>query len=346
MSSDAVTATPDPAAILQIGFGFWPAKTLLSAVELGLFTVLGEEPLTGAQIADKLGLGSRATYDFLDGLVALRLLERADSGPDARYANTVDTGAFLDANSPGYIGGVLEMAGARFYPFWGGLTEALKTGEPQNEIKRTGHSLFEGLYADPEKLEQFMRALSGFGVGNFHTLAEKFDFSRYRTLCDAGGATGLLSVIVAQHHPHLHCTTFDLPAVEPIARRTVGDAKLSDRVDVAAGDFFVDPLPKADVITMGMILHDWDLEKKLQLIRAAYDALPEGGAFIAVESLIDDDRRENVFGLMMSLHMLIETGDGFDYTGADFRGWCESVGFRSVEILPLAGPCSAAIAYK
>ena len=339
------TLTPDPAAILQTGFGFWPAKTLLSAVELGLFTVLGEAPLTGAQIADRLGFGSRATHDFLDGLVALRLLERSGSGPDARYANTVDTAAFLDANSPTYIGGVFERFGARLYTFWGGLTEALKTGEPQNEAK-TGESLFEALYADPDKLEQFMRALAGIGAGNFRALAEKFDFSRYQTLCDAGGATGLLSVIVAQHHPHLHCTTFDLPAIEPIARRTVTDAKLSDRVDVAVGDFFADPLPKSDVITMGMILHDWDLEKKLQLIRAAYDALPEGGAFIVVENLIDDDRRENVFGLMMSLNMLIETGVGFDYTGADFRGWCESVGFRSVEVLPLAGPASAAIAYK
>jgi 16S rRNA G1207 methylase RsmC len=186
----------------------------------------------------------------------------------------------------------------------------------------------------------------GSAWATFHALAQKFDFSRYQTLCDAGGATGLLSVIVAQHHPHLRGTTFDLPAVEPIARRTVAEAKLSDRVDVATGDFFAGPLPKADVITMGMILHDWDLEKKLQLIRAAYDALPEGGAFVAVENIIDDDRRENVFGLMMSLNMLIETGDGFDYTGADFRGWCELVGFRSVEILPLAGPASAAIAYK
>jgi predicted O-methyltransferase YrrM len=238
------------------------------------------------------------------------------------------------------------MANARLYPFWAGLTEALRTGQPQNEVKHTGHSVFEALYADPDKLEQFMRALAGIGAGNFAALAQKFDFSRYGTVCDAGGATGLLSVILAHHHPHLRCTTFDLPALEPIARRTVAAAKLTDRVDVAAGDFFADPLPRADVITMGMILHDWDLEKKMALIRAAYDALPEGGAFIAVENVIDDDRRANTFGLMMSLNMLIETGDGFDYTGEDFRGWCEKAGFRSVEILPLAGPASAAIAYK
>lgn len=129
-------------------------------------------------------------------------------------------------------------------------------------------------------------------------------------------------------------------------RRTIAAAGLGDRVSTASGDFFVDPLPAADVITMGMILHDWNLERKLALIRAAHAALPPGGALIAIENLIDDDRRENVAGLMMSLNMLIEFGDAFDFTGADYRGWCEQVGFRSVEILPLAGPVSAAIAYK
>ncbi len=340
------TPSPDPASILQIGFGFWPAKTLLSAVELGLFTVLAEGPLTGPQIEDRLGLRSRATYDFLDGLVALRLLEREGTGETARYANTVDTGTFLDANSPAYIGGILEMANARLYPFWGGLTEALQTGQPQNELKTSGTSMFEELYADPARLEQFMRAMAGISAGNFHALAEKFDFSPYQSVCDLGGATGQLSIILAQHHPHLRCTSFDLPVVEPIARRTIEEAKLTDRVEAASGDFFADPLPKADVITMGMILHDWNLDRKLHLIRQAYDALPAGGVLIAVDNIIDDDRRENVFGLMMSLNMLIEFGDAFDYTGAEFRDWCEETGFRSVEILPLAGPASAAIARK
>jgi 16S rRNA G1207 methylase RsmC len=161
-----------------------------------------------------------------------------------------------------------------------------------------------------------------------------------------GGATGQLSIILAQHHPHLHCTTFDMPVVEPIASRTIKEAGVDDRVTTASGDFFADPLPKADVITMGNILHDWNLERKLQLIRAAFEALSPGGAFVVIENLIDDDRRENVFGLMMSLNMLIEFGDGFDFTGPDFRGWCEDVGFKTVDVLPLAGAASAAVAYK
>ncbi len=336
----------DPGLIMQVGMGFWPSKTLLSAVELGLFTFLGSEARTGSEIAEELDLRSRAVYDFLDGLVALRLLERDGAGDTARYRNTPETATFLDRNRPEYIGGLLEMANARLYPFWAGLTEALQTGTPQNEIKHTGHSMFEELYAEPARLEQFMQAMAGISAGNFHALAAKFDFSRYQTVCDVGGATGQLSIILAGHHPHLRCTSFDLPVVEPIAKRTIEAAGMADRVTVASGDFFADELPRADVVTMGLILHDWNLERKLQLIQAAYDAIPPGGAFIAVENLIDDDRRENVFGLMMSLNMLIEFGDAFDYTGADFRGWCESVGFRSCEVLPLAGPASAAIAYK
>src|SRR5205809_6485729 len=97
---------------------------------------------------------------------------------------------------------------------------------------------------------------------------------------------------------------------------------------------------------MGNVLHDWNLEQKLELIRKAYDALPEGGAFIAVENIIDDARRENAFGLLMSLNMLIEFGDAFDFTGGEFAGWCKQAGFKDVEVLPLAGPTSAAIAYK
>lgn len=336
----------DPGHIMQVGFGFWPAKALLSGVELGLFTTIGAGALSGSEIAEQLSLRSRAVYDFLDGLVALGLLERDGTGESGRYRNTPETAAFLDAGSPGYVGGILEMANARLYPFWGGLTEALQTGSPQNEIKQTGRSMFEELYEQPERLEQFMRAMTGISAGNFHALAEKFDFSPYGTVCDVGGATGQLSMILAERHPHLRCTTFDLPVVEPIAQRTIQQAGLADRVEVASGDFFSDPLPKADVITMGMILHDWDLERKLQLIRAAYEALPPGGAYLVIENLIDDERRQNVFGLMMSLNMLIEFGDAFDFTGADFGAWCLDAGFASVEVLPLAGPASAGIAYK
>jgi hypothetical protein len=336
----------DPSHIMQVGMGFWASKTLLSAVELELFTKLGDGGMTAPQLAEALELDARAIPDFPDALVALELLDREGEGSDALYRNTQATAVFLDKASPAYIGGILEMSNARLYRFWGDLTEALQTGKPQNEIKHTGKPMFEGLYSDPDRLEQFMNAMAGISLGPFTALAEKFDFSKYKTLCDVGGATGQLSIIVANRHPHMRCTSFDLPVVEPIAKRTIEAAGLSERVTAAGGDFFVDQLPKADVITMGLILHDWDLEGKMHLIKAAYDALPDGGAFIIIENLIDDARRENAFGLLMSLNMLIEFGNAFDYTGADSAGWCKEVGFKETEVVPLAGPTSAAIAYK
>jgi hypothetical protein len=302
--------------------------------------------MTGRELQEQLGLSERANPDFFDALVALRFLERDGDGPEARYRNTEETAIFLDRNSPGYIGGILEMANARLYRFWGDLTEALRTGRPQNEIKHTGAPVFQELYSQPERLEQFMDAMTGLSAANFTAFAEKFDFSRYQTLCDVGGATGQLSMIVAERHPHLRCVTTDMPAVTAIAARKIAIAGFSDRVSARAVDIFSEPLPNADVITMGMILHDWNLEKKMQLIQAAYDALPAGGALVVIENLIDDARRENVFGLMMSLNMLIEFGEAFDFTAADFFGWCREVGFRETEVIPLAGPASAGVAYK
>jgi predicted O-methyltransferase YrrM len=313
---------------------------------MGVFTTLGDRRLTGAELGKELRLHARANPDFFDALVAMKFLDREGDGPGAQYFNTPDGAMFLDAASPRYIGGILVMLNARLFKFWNDLPEALQTGRPQNEIKHGQKGMFEELYSDLPRLEQFMGAMTGISRINFETFAQKFDFSKFTTLCDVGGATGLLSIEVAKRHPHLTCTSFDLPAVEPIAKKHIAAAGLEHRVRTATGDFFKDGLPKADLITMGMILHDWNLEKKMHLIRSAYDALPSGGALVAIEALIDDARRENVQGLLMSLNMLIEFGDAFDYSGADFRRWCGEAGFTRFEVIHLAGPSSAAVAYK
>jgi len=336
----------DPSAILQTAFSFWSSKVLLTAVEFGVFTKLADRRLTGAELGAELQLHPRAIADFFDSLVAMQFLGREGDDPAAKYFNTPEGALFLDEKSPRYIGGILVMLNARLFKYWHDLPEALRTGKPQNEVKHGEKGIFEVLYSDLPKLEQFMGAMTGLSRINFEAFAEKFDFSKFQTLCDIGGAAGLLSMEVAKRHSHLKCISFDLPEVESIAKKHIAAAGLANRVSTAAGDFFKDPLPKADIITMGMILHDWNLEKKMHLIRAAYDALPPGGALVAIEALIDDARRENLQGLLMSLNMLIEFGDAFDYTDADFRKWCSEVGFKRFEVIHLAGPSSAAVAYK
>ncbi len=336
----------DPGPILQTAFAFWSSKVLLTAVDFGVFTKLGDRRITGADLGAELGRHARGIADFFDALVAMKFLDREGDGPTGKYFNTPAGALYLDSHSPRYVGGILVMLNERLFKFWHDLPEALRTGKPQNESKHGQKGVFEELYAELPRLEQFMGAMTGLSRINFEAFAEKFDFSPFKTVCDVGGATGLLCIEVAKRHPHLHCTSFDLPPVEPIARKHIAAAGLSDRIGTAGGDFFADPLPKADLITMGMILHDWNLEKKKHLIRAAYDALPPNGALVAIEAIIDDARRENIFGLLMSLNMLIEFGEAFDYSAADFRQWCGEIGFKRFDVIHLAGASSAVVAYK
>jgi SAM-dependent methyltransferase len=331
--------TPDP--IMQLGLAFWGSKTLLSAVELGLFTTLAHGPLTGETLRAELGLHQRGSTDFFDALVSLGMLERSGE----KYSNSPATDLFLDHNKPSYVGGMLEMANARLYPFWGSLTEALRTGHPQNEAK-VGENFFAALYQDPERLRQFLHAMTGISMGAALAIAEKFPWDRYQTVVDVGAAEGCVAVQVALRHPHLSGGGFDLPAVRPVFEDYVAANGLGERLRFHAGDFFTDPLPAADVLVMGHILHDWSLDEKLALLRNAYQALPDGGALIVYESIIDDDRRANTFGLLMSVNMLIETQDGFDYTGAECRSWMTDVGFRDTYVEPLVGPDSMVVGIK
>ena len=338
-------AQPTPEHIMQLGLGFWASKTLLSAVELGLFTDLARKPLTARDVRERHGLHPRSARDFLDALVSMRLLERDAEG---LYSNTPETDAFLDRSKPSYVGGMLEMANARLYPFWGSLTEALRTGLPQNEARGggAGTGLFDALYADPARLESFLGAMTGLSLGSARAIAEKFPWKRYKTFIDVGGAQGGLPVEVARAHPHLTGGNFDLPGVRAVFEKYVASHGLSDRLKFYPGDFFKDPMPSADVLVMGHILHDWDLDEKRALLAKAYDALPAGGALIVYEALIDDERRENTFGLLMSLNMLIETPGGFDYTGADCAGWMREAGFRETRVEHLVGPDSMVIGVK
>jgi hypothetical protein len=333
---------PSPDRILQVGLGFWASKTLLSAVEMQLFTELAKHPETLAELSARLGLHPRGAHDFLDALVALGFLERRDG----TYYNTPETDLFLDSRKPSYIGGILEMANHRLYPFWGGLTTALRTGQPQNEAGHGDPDLFGTLYADPERLRGFLKAMTGISHGANMTIARQFPFKDYKSAVDVGTAQGDLITQVALANPHLAGIGFDLPQVGPIFEDYVAANGLAGRVRFHPGSFFDAPIPTADVVMMGHILHDWDLPTKKMLIRKAYEALPIGGALVVYESIIDDDRSKNAFGLMMSLNMLIETPGGFDYTGADCAGWMQEAGFHSTRVEHLLGPESMVVGIK
>lgn len=331
-----------PEYILSVGTGFMAAKTLLSAVELGVFTHLAALPGTLAALETRLRLHPRASRDFLDALVALGFLDRIDGV----YTNTPPAAYYLDARSSGYIGTLLEMSNQRLYQYWDGLTEALQNGQPQNELKTGGATLFAALATDPARHKQFLSAMSALSRGASQAIAKKFPWADYTSFVDVGAAQGDLAAQVAWQHPHVKGIGFDLPAVAPIFAEHVAKLGVNDRVRFVAGDFFADPLPAADVVVMGHILHDWNLDEKKLLIGKAWDCLPPGGALVVYEAMIDDARESNAQGLLMSLTMLIETRGGFDYTAADCASWMEEAGFIDTLKVKLTGSESMVIGIK
>ena len=326
-----------PHKIMQLGHGFWSSKTLLSAIELGLFTELANGPQDAESLRTRLELHPRGAWDFFDALVSLGMLQRKNG----RYTNTPESDLFLDRAKSSYIGGFLEMCNARLYGQWGNLTTGLKTGKAQNE-----EDVFAKLYADPARLKQFLSAMTGISMGVAKALALKFPWTNYKSFVDAGGAQGCAPVQIALAHSHLAGGNFDLPVVGPIFEEYVQSFGLEERLSFYPGDFFKESLPSADVIIMGHILHDWGLEEKRQLIAKAHAALPKGGALIVYEAIIDDDRRQNTFGLLMSLTMLITTQAGFDFTGAECSGWMRDAGFNETRVEPLCGPTSMVVGIK
>lgn len=327
--------------IIDIGMSFWAAKALLSAAELGLFTELAKGPLEIETISTRLNLHSRAARDFLDSLVALGLLER-DGG---RYGNTADTALFLDREKATYVGGLLELAETRLYPVWGLLTEALHTGLPQNEAKEVS-DYYANLCGDRERLRTFLQAMIGLSLDTSREIAKRFPWKSYKTFADIGGAMGGLSAQIALAHAHVTGVSFDLPAVGEFCDEYFASLGLSDCLKSFAGDFFNDELPKADVLVMGHVLTNWNLEEKRLLISKAYDALPPGGALLVYDPLIDEDRSRSAFGLLMSLNMLLVTAGGFVYTGSECGSWMRGAGFQDIRVEELTMTESMVVGIK
>src|SRR5262245_14426487 len=326
--------------IIALAYSFREAKALLSAVELGVFDTLADGPLALEALRQRIGLHPRGTRDFLDALVTLGLLDRDTQG---RYSNTIASKQHLVRGKPDYVAGLLRHLNDREYPYWARLTEALRSGRAQFG-GADGH--YPDLYSDPGDAESFAAAMSGGSLLTAQSLAERFSWRDYKTLIDIGSAEGCLPVTIALAHPHITGGGFDLPAIGGAFERHVATNKLSDRLRFYPGDFLRDPLPQAEVLVMGRVLHNWDLETKGLLLRKAHAALLPGGALIVYERLIDDDRRTNTTGMLSSLNMLIMTDGGFDFSGADCVSWLQEAGFRDMRVERLTYEQSMVVGFK
>jgi hypothetical protein len=335
------TTITNPDRLLQLGHAFKGAKALLSAVELGVFTILSEGPLDLETLQQRIEIDARGARDFFDALVALELLERDGKG---HYANTPETDLYLDSTKPSYIGGDFDHLNARVYPHWNDLTAALRTGHPQSGARGTGN--YPALYSDPATFKTFMSGMTDGCLSAAKAAALLFPWHQYNTVIDIGAAQGGFLAKIASIHAHISGGGFDLAAAKPLFDQYVQAHGLATRLKFYAGDFFTDELPIADVLIMGRILHNWDLATKQMLLRKAYNALAPGGALMVYERLIDDDRRTSTAGLLASLNMLIMTQGGFDFTGADCVGWMRETGFQSISVEPLANDISMVVGLK
>ena len=328
-----------PKRILEIAYAFWRSKALLSAVELGVFTVLAEGPFDLATFTRRIGIHERGARDFFDALVALGALRR---DADGRYGNDPEFDLYLDRRKPAYLGGLLDHLNARHFQNWGLLTQALRTGAPQSG----GVGTYKTLHDGHPMQEIFLSGMTAGSLVAAQAIAAKFPWRKFSTMIDIGTAEGGAAVEVARAHPHLTGGGFDLPPVEPVFTRYVERQGLSDRLRFHPGDFFSDPLPSADVLVMGRILHNWDLPTRRMLIAKAYRALPPGGALIVYDPLIDDARSSDAHCLLSSLNMLIETSGGSEYTGADCKEWMRQAGFVEINAEPLGDMHTAIVAHK
>lgn len=337
MKLDIVT----PDRILELGHAFRACKALLSAVELGVFTALAQGALDREALSERTNINARGACDFLDALVALGMLTRDQDG---RYANSADTDLYLDRNKSTYVGSLLERINDSDYGVWGSLTAALRTGKPQYSSDAV--SSYGPRYADATSRDQFARAMTVRTRPVAKALASKFRWTDYNTLIDIGTAQGCLPVQIAQAHQHIRGGGFDLPPLISAFDSYVQKYSLSDKLRFYPGDFLNEPLPAADVLILGRVLHNWDLATKRMLLKKAYDALPPSGALIVYERLIDDERRVNATALLSSLQMLLGSTGGFDFTGADCAGWMRETGFRNIRIEPLTADQSMVVGTK
>jgi hypothetical protein len=316
---------------MRLGSAFAGAKALLSAIELDLFSVLAEKPLAQSEIEARLGLNPRVTWEWLSLLVALGMLERVDG----RYRNAPVTELFLDRAKPTYSGGFLERTNQVLYPAWAYLTDALRTGEQQARHV-AADDLFDTPYQNPERVEAFLTMMDSLTSAIGPVLARSFDWGQVATVVDVGGARGNLLSFLLREHEHLTGTVFDLAPLRAPAERLAEQRGLTGRLGFAAGSFFDDPIPSADALVIGHVLHDWAPHERQQIVEKAFAAVEPGGTVLVYDCMLADGDLD-VARLTISIHMKLMTPGGEEYPVAEGVGMLEKAGFVDVRTQPL-GP--------
>jgi acetylserotonin N-methyltransferase len=328
--------------VLDLLEAFRRSKTMFAAVSLGIFDALGTGPRSLARLAEELKLDPDALERLLDACVGLGLLERRGEA----YENTPVAATYLCQASPSRLTGYIGYSNAVMWKLWANLEDAVREGTHRwQQTFGWDGPIFSHFFRTEGALREFLMGMHGYGLISSPQVVAAFDLGRFRRLVDLGGATGHLAIAACRHYPGLRAVVFDLPAAGPLAREIVAASPVADRIEVMAGDFFVDALPQADLYALGRILHDWAEPKIFDLLRRIFDRLPPGGGVLIAEKLLDDDKRGPRWAQMQSLNMLTCT-EGKERTLAEYRALLQQVGFAEVDGRRTPAPLDAVLAVK
>lgn len=325
-AADAVAAAR---GIARLNTAYAQAKVLHSAVELDLFSVLAEQPATVQDVCRRLDLHPRLAGDFLDTLVGLDLLDRQEGV----YRNTAAAQEFLVPGKPRYLGGSIAQHSRVHYRLWERLTEALHDGRAKSD-PATAVGAVSGEQPDLDRARRFITHMDAFTSFVAEPLARTFDWSAHRSFADIGGARGNLAAALVGAHPHLHGAVFDVPGTKALFDEHMEHLGTAERVTFHGGDFFTSPLPAADVLILGHVLHDWPAEHRRRLIERTYDAVRPGGALIVYDAMLDS-HRPDPYAHAQSLICAVMRDGGSEYTVEACREWVEKAGYRFDRAVPV-----------
>lgn len=332
----------DPAVVLDLIEAFRRSKAMFTAVRLGIFDKLEEEPRTTAVLATELKVNAGALQRLLNGCVGLKLLRREGD----EYHNTPVASRYLVSSSPDTLAGYIRYSDESLYLLWSHLDDAVREGTNRwTQTFGRRDALFDQYFRDDEKAANFLGGMHGFGQIGSRVIVRAFDLSRFHHVVDLGGATGHLAIAACEAYPNLHATVLDLAPVERFAQPYIQASSVANRAQFTIGDFFADELPKGDLYALGRILHDWDESKISALLNKISRSLERGGGLLIAESLMNDDRSGPVYTLMQDINMLICT-DGRERTAVEYRELLEAAGFSDVQFHRTGLPLDAILAIK
>ncbi len=333
---------PEAQRALELIDGMRVSKATFTALSLGVFDTLHEGPASLDELAERLHCAGHALERLLGACCGLGLLELRDGN----YHNRPVATRFLRIHSPETLSGYMLYADRISFRLWGRLEDAVREGTHRwDQEFGSGADIFAHFFATDEAKLTFLAGMHGLGLLSSPAIAAAFDLSRFHHLADIGGATGHLVMEICRRYPEMTGCVFDLPAVTPVARTYIAEAGLSARITTVDGDFFNDPLPQADLCSLGRILHDWTDEKVRFLLDKIYNSLPPGGGLLLCEKTLSETHDGPASGYLQSLNMLVCT-EGRERTAAGYRQLVEQAGFTQFQLCQTGRPLDAMLAIK